>query len=55
MNLAQSLLDACERTPEAEAFPGIRYDELLARVARIAGGSAGSSAGRHAGGSNTTS
>jgi len=38
MNLARSLLDACERTPEAEAFPGIRYGELPARVARIAGG-----------------
>ena len=38
MNLARSLLDACERTPEAEAFPGITYRELLPRVARIAGG-----------------
>jgi len=38
VNLAESLLDACERHPEAEAFPGIRYGELLARVARIAGG-----------------
>ena len=38
MNLAQSLLDACERHPELEAFPGIRYGELLPRVARIAGG-----------------
>jgi 2-furoate---CoA ligase len=38
MNLAQSLLAACERTPEAEAFPGIRYGELLPRVRRIAGG-----------------
>lgn len=38
MNLAQSLLAACERHPELEAFPGVRYDELLPRVARIAGG-----------------
>lgn len=38
MNLAQSLLAACERTPEAEAFPGIAYGELLPRVRRIAGG-----------------
>ena len=38
MNLAQSLLAACERHPELEAFPGIRYDELLPRDARIAGG-----------------
>ena len=38
MNLAQSLLDACERHPELEAFPGIGYGELLPRVARIAGG-----------------
>ena len=38
MNLAQSLLDACERHPELEAFPGIDYGELLPRVARIAGG-----------------
>ena len=38
MNLAQSLLAACERNPELEAFPGIRYDALLPRVARIAGG-----------------
>ncbi len=38
MNLAQSLLDACERHPEREAFPGIRYGELLPRVARVAGG-----------------
>ena len=38
MNLAQSLLDACERFPAREAFPGIRYDELLPRVQRIAGG-----------------
>ena len=38
MNLARSLLDACERTPEREAFPAIRYRELLPRVARIASG-----------------
>ena len=38
MNLAQSLLDACERHVELEAFPGIRYGELLPRVARVAGG-----------------
>jgi 2-furoate---CoA ligase len=38
VNLAQSLLAACERHPELEAFPGIRYDALLPRVARIAGG-----------------
>ncbi len=38
MNLAASLLAACERHPELEAFPGIRYGELLPRVARIAGG-----------------
>jgi len=38
MNLAQSLLAACERHPEAEAFPGLTYGELLPRVGRIAGG-----------------
>jgi len=38
VNLAQSLLAACERHPRLEAFPGIRYDELLPRVARLAGG-----------------
>jgi 2-furoate---CoA ligase len=38
MNLAQSLLAACERHPELEAFPGITYGELLPRVRRIAGG-----------------
>ena len=38
MNLAQSLLAACERDPELEAFPGIRYGELLPRVRRLAGG-----------------
>jgi 2-furoate---CoA ligase len=38
VNLALSLLAACERHPEAEAFPGISYGELLPRVRRIAGG-----------------
>ncbi|MDH4177306.1 MAG: AMP-binding protein, partial [Thermoleophilia bacterium] len=38
MNLAQSLLAACERHPELEAFPGISYSELMPRVRRIAGG-----------------
>jgi 2-furoate---CoA ligase len=38
MNLARSLLAACERFPEREAFPGISYRELLPRVQRIAGG-----------------
>ncbi len=38
MNLAQSLLDACERHPRLEAFPGIPYGDLLERVARLAGG-----------------
>ena len=38
MNLAQSLLGACERHPELEAFPGIPYGELVPRVRRIAGG-----------------
>ncbi|HEX3290525.1 MAG TPA: AMP-binding protein, partial [Gaiella sp.] len=38
MNLARSLLSACERHPELEAFPGLRYGELLPRVRRIAGG-----------------
>jgi 2-furoate---CoA ligase len=38
MNLAASLLAACERHPEREAFPGMRYDELLPRISRIAGG-----------------
>ena len=38
MNLAQSLLDACERHPQLEAFPGIDYSALLPRVARVAGG-----------------
>ncbi len=38
MNLACSLLSACERHPELEAFPGLRYGELLDRVRRLAGG-----------------
>ena len=38
MNLAMSLLAACERHPELEAFPGLTYGELLPRVQRIAGG-----------------
>ena len=38
MNLAQSLLNACERHPEAEAFPGLTYGALLPRIGRIAGG-----------------
>jgi 2-furoate---CoA ligase len=38
VNLAHSLLAACERHPRLEAFPGIRYDELVPRVARLAGG-----------------
>ncbi len=38
MNLAQSLLAACERHPEVEAFPGLTYGELLPRICRIAGG-----------------
>ena len=40
MNLAQSLLAACERHPELEAFPGITYGELL--PARPRGSPAGS-------------
>jgi 2-furoate---CoA ligase len=38
VNLARSLLAACERHPELEAFPGIPYGDLLPRVRRIAGG-----------------
>jgi 2-furoate---CoA ligase len=38
VNLASSLLAACERHPELEAFPGVPYGELLDRVRRIAGG-----------------
>jgi 2-furoate---CoA ligase len=38
VNLAQSLVAACERHPELEAFTGISYGELLPRIRRIAGG-----------------
>jgi 2-furoate---CoA ligase len=38
LNLAQSLLAACQRHPGSEAFPGITYGELLPRVQRLAGG-----------------
>jgi 2-furoate---CoA ligase len=38
VNLAQSLLAAAERTPDAEALPGMTYAELRERAARIAGG-----------------
>ncbi len=38
MNLARSLLAACERHPELEAFPGLTYGDLLPRIRRIAGG-----------------
>ena len=38
MNLGLSLLSACERHPELEAFPGLTYGQLLPRVRRIAGG-----------------
>ena len=38
MNLAVSLLAACERHPELEAFPGLPYGELLVRTRHIAGG-----------------
>jgi 2-furoate---CoA ligase len=38
VNLAQSLLDACERHPEHDAFPHLSYGELLPRIRRIAGG-----------------
>ena len=38
MNLAVSLLAACERHPELEAFPGLPYGELLVRTRKIAGG-----------------
>jgi 2-furoate---CoA ligase len=38
VNLAVSLLAACERHPELEAFPGLTYGELLPRVRGIAGG-----------------
>jgi 2-furoate---CoA ligase len=38
VNLAHSLLAACERHPEAEAFPELTYGELLPRIRRLAGG-----------------
>jgi 2-furoate---CoA ligase len=38
VNLARSLLAACERHPEAEAFPGLSYADLLPRIRRVAGG-----------------
>jgi 2-furoate---CoA ligase len=38
MNLALSLLAACERTPSADALPGVSYDALRRSAARIAGG-----------------
>jgi 2-furoate---CoA ligase len=38
MNLAQSLLAACERHPGTEAFPHLTYGDLLGRVRLIAGG-----------------
>jgi 2-furoate---CoA ligase len=38
VNLAESLLAACERHPELEAFPSLSYGDLLPRVRRIAGG-----------------
>src|SRR5262249_39768570 len=38
VNLALSLLAAAERTPRAEALPGITYAELRERASRIAGG-----------------
>jgi 2-furoate---CoA ligase len=38
VNLARSLLSACERHPELEAFPGLTYGDLLPRIRRIAGG-----------------
>jgi len=38
VNLALSLLAACERHPEAEALPGHTYARLRERAARIAGG-----------------
>jgi 2-furoate---CoA ligase len=38
VNLARSLLAACERHPELEAFPKLRYGDLLSRIRRIAGG-----------------
>jgi 2-furoate---CoA ligase len=38
VNLALSLLAACERHPDAEALPGYTYAQLRAAAARIAGG-----------------
>jgi 2-furoate---CoA ligase len=38
VNLALSLLYAAERSPDAQALPGLTYEELLTRSARIAGG-----------------
>src|SRR5207302_1445481 len=38
VNLAESFLAACERHPDAEAFPGVAYGDLLPRIRRIAGG-----------------
>ena len=38
MNLAVSLLAACERHPELEAFPGLPDGELLVRTRQLAGG-----------------
>jgi 2-furoate---CoA ligase len=38
VNLALSLLAAVERRPEAEALPGLTYEQLLERVTRLAGG-----------------
>jgi 2-furoate---CoA ligase len=38
VNLAVSLIAACERHPELEAFPGLPYGELLVRTQRLAGG-----------------
>jgi 2-furoate---CoA ligase len=38
MNLARSLLAACERHSDAEALPGYTYAQLRSAAARIAGG-----------------
>jgi 2-furoate---CoA ligase len=38
VNLARSLLAAAERHPAAEALPGVTYEELRRRAARVAGG-----------------
>jgi 2-furoate---CoA ligase len=37
VNLANSLLAACERHPEVEAFPELTYGALLPRIRRLAG------------------